>query len=102
LSIAITGVELFTNGKTKVQQPPDAIGYQHFCLVVDDLEQALQHLAGINVHPHRGPFAGGAQYRIAFISDPHGNIIELMQIQPESPIKTKTGQRGRPARLNTF
>ena len=25
-------VELFTNGKTKVQQPPDAIGYQHFCL----------------------------------------------------------------------
>ena len=27
-------IELFTNGKTKVQQPPDAIGYQHFCLVV--------------------------------------------------------------------
>ena len=55
-------IELFTNGKTKVQQPPDAIGYQHFCLVVDDLEQALQHLAGMNVHPHRGPFAGRAQY----------------------------------------
>jgi lactoylglutathione lyase len=47
-------VELFTNGKNKLQQPPDAIGYQHFCLQVDDLEQALQHLAGMNVHPHRG------------------------------------------------
>ena len=79
-------VELFTNGKTKVQQPPDAIGYQHFCLVVDDLEQALQQLASVNVYPHRGPFAGRAQYRIAFISDPDGNIIELMQIQPGSPI----------------
>jgi lactoylglutathione lyase len=79
-------IELFTNGKTKVDQPRDAIGYQHFCLLVDDLEQALQHLAGMNVHPHRGPFAGRAQYRIAFISDPDGNIIELMQMQPESPM----------------
>jgi catechol 2,3-dioxygenase-like lactoylglutathione lyase family enzyme len=99
--MAITGVELFTNGKTKVQQPPDAIGYQHFCSVVDDLEQALQHLAGMNVHPHRGPFAGGAQYRIAFISDPDGNIIELCKSSRSRPSigsKTKTGQRGRPAR----
>ncbi len=79
-------VELFTNGKSKVQHPPDAIGYQHFCLQVDDLEQALAHLAGMNVHPHRGPFAGRAQYRIAFISDPDGNIIELMQIDRGSPI----------------
>jgi catechol 2,3-dioxygenase-like lactoylglutathione lyase family enzyme len=79
-------VELFTNGKSKVQNPPDAIGYQHFCLQVDDLEQALAHLADMNVHPHRGPFAGRAQYRIAFISDPDGNIIELMQIDPGSPI----------------
>jgi catechol 2,3-dioxygenase-like lactoylglutathione lyase family enzyme len=79
-------VELFTNGKNKAQLPPDAIGYQHFCLQVDDLAQALQHLASVDVHPHRGPFAGRANYRIAFISDPDGNIIELMQIQPDSPI----------------
>ena len=43
-------VELFTNGKNKVQLPSDAIGYQHFCLQVDDLEQALQHLASIAAH----------------------------------------------------
>jgi catechol 2,3-dioxygenase-like lactoylglutathione lyase family enzyme len=79
-------VELFTNGKSKLQESPDAIGYQHFCLQVNDLEQALQHLASVNVHPHRGPFAGRGQYRLAFISDPDGNVIELMQIQPESPI----------------
>ena len=82
-------VELFTNGKNKVQLPPDAIGYQHFSLQVDDLEQALRHLASVDAHPHRGPFAGRANYRIAFISDPDGNIIELMQIQPDSPIYRK-------------
>ena len=79
-------VEFFTNGKNKPEQRPDAIGYMHFCLVVDDLDQALKHLAVMNVSPHRGPFVGRAQQRIAFISDPDGNIIELMQIPPESPI----------------
>jgi lactoylglutathione lyase len=79
-------VELFTNGKNKMEQPSDAIGYMHFCLLVDDLDKALQHLALINVHPDRGPFIGRAKQRIAFIADPDGNVIELMQIPPESEI----------------
>ena len=79
-------VELFTHGKNKIEQPPDAIGYMHFCLLVDDLEKALQHLAAIDVHPDRGPFIGRANQRIAFIADPDGNVIELMQIPPESEI----------------
>jgi catechol 2,3-dioxygenase-like lactoylglutathione lyase family enzyme len=79
-------IELFTNGKTRIQESSNAIGYQHFCLQLDDLEQALQHLANVNVHPNRGPFAGRGKYRIAFISDPDGNVIELMQIDPGSPI----------------
>ena len=45
-------VELFTNGKTKLQQPPDAIGYQHFCLQVDDLEQALAALSRVSMYIH--------------------------------------------------
>lgn len=79
-------VEFFTQGRNKPDSQPDAIGYMHFCLVVDDLDQALKHLAAMDVYPHRGPFVGRAQQRIAFISDPDGNIIELMQIPPESPI----------------
>ena len=79
-------VEFFTNGKNKVQQPRDAIGYQHFCLLVDDLDQALRHLADMNVHPDRPRFIGRAQQRIAFISDPDGNVIELMEVPPESEI----------------
>lgn len=78
-------VEFFTNGKNRVEQPPDPIGYLHFCLLVDDLEAALKHLAAMNVHPDRR-FIGRAGQRIAFISDPDGNSIELMEIPPESAI----------------
>ena len=79
-------VEFFTNGKNKATQPPDPVGYLHFCLLVDDLGSALKHLAEMNVRPDRGPFIGRAHQRIAFISDPDGNVIELMEIPPESEI----------------
>jgi lactoylglutathione lyase len=79
-------VEFFTNGRNKSEPLPDAIGYMHFCLLVDDLNSALEHLAAMNVHPERGPFTGRAQQRIAFVSDPDGNVIELMQIPRESAL----------------
>lgn len=78
-------VEFFTGGKNLLPSPPEPIGYIHFCLVVDNLEQALDHLAEMNVKPER-KFIGRAKQRIAFISDPDGNSIELMEIPPESPI----------------
>ncbi len=65
--------------------PADLIGYLHFCLQVDNLEQALEHLARMNVKPER-KFIGRAQQRIAFISDLDGNSIELMEIPPQSAI----------------
>ena len=65
--------------------PPEPIGYVHFCVVVDDLEQALEHLAEMGVKPER-EFIGRAAQRIAFINDPEGNSIELMEIPPESAI----------------
>ncbi len=40
----------------------------------------------MNVQPQRPVREGRSQYRIAFISDPDGNLIELMQIRPESAI----------------
>jgi catechol 2,3-dioxygenase-like lactoylglutathione lyase family enzyme len=78
-------VELFPGGKNMLASPPDPIGYVHFCLVIDNLEQALDHLAKMNVKPER-KFIGRAKQRIAFISDPDGNSIELMEIPPESEI----------------
>ncbi|MDP2607324.1 MAG: VOC family protein [Deltaproteobacteria bacterium] len=77
-------IELFSGGKNIPTSPPDPIGYLHICLLVDDLEQALEHLAEMNVKPVR-KFIGRAEQRIAFINDPDGNSIEVMQIPPESP-----------------
>ncbi len=78
-------VEFFTGGKNLLASPADPIGYRHFCLVVDDLEPALAHLAKMNVAPDR-KFIGRARQRIAFISDPDGNSIELMDIPRDSEI----------------
>jgi lactoylglutathione lyase len=79
-------IEIFTNGTEKTQTVASAIGYQHFCLVVNDINEALQHLAAMNVHPQRPPRMGRSHYWISFIADPDDNIIELMQITPESAI----------------
>jgi lactoylglutathione lyase len=79
-------IEIFTNRKPRAEQPADAVGYQHFCLIVDDIDETLKHLAAMNVQPQRPVREGRSQYSIAFISDPDGNLIELMQIRPESAI----------------
>jgi lactoylglutathione lyase len=79
-------IELFTNGHEKMAIPRDATGYQHYCLAVDDLNQMLDHLAAMNVYPERPPRAGRSHYLIAFVADPDGNVIELMEIKPESAI----------------
>ena len=78
-------IELFPGGKNHLASPADPIGYIHFCLVLDNLDQALEHLAKMNVKPER-KFIGRAKQHIAFISDPDGNSIELMEIPPESEI----------------
>ena len=79
-------VELFTGGKEEMKHPSDAIGYMHFCLVVNDIHQALAHLTAMNAKIERPLFDGRAKQKIFFISDPDGNIIELMEIPPGSPI----------------
>ena len=78
-------IELFPGGKNMLSSPPDPIGYIHFCLVLDNLEQAIEHLANMNIKLDR-KFIGRAKQRIAFVSDPDGNSIELMEIPPESEI----------------
>lgn len=79
-------IEIFTGGTARTAIPPKAIGYQHFCLIVDDIDEALRHLADMNVFPERPPREGRANYLIAFINDPDGNPIELMQLRSESAI----------------
>ncbi len=79
-------IELFPNGKNPIQEPPEPVGYAHTCLVVDDLAATLAHLAALGVAPAAAPRTGRAGQRLAFITDPDGNRLELMEIPPASPI----------------
>ena len=79
-------IELFTGGQRKIESPSDRAGYMHFCLLVDDIDEALSHLTAMKAHIERPLFTGRAKQRIFFISDPDGNVIEMMEIPLESPI----------------
>jgi lactoylglutathione lyase len=82
-------VELFPGGKQPLEPPAvpgEAIRYEHYCVLVDDLDATLAHLASHGVTPASPPRTGRAGQRLAFIADPDGNRIELMEIPPVSPI----------------
>jgi lactoylglutathione lyase len=56
-------------------------GYNHFAMAVDDIDAALAGLAEIGVEPEKPPYRPGGRDelpRIAFVSDPDGYRIELI------------------------
>jgi lactoylglutathione lyase len=78
-------VELFQGGDGERQPDPvaDGSGYLHFCITVEDLDDALETLR------HKGLAVGQARTgtsgaRIYFIDDPDGNKIELAELNAAS------------------
>lgn len=78
-------VELFPNGEGTVAPRGLAAGFNHLCLVVDDLHATVEELRSRGVVPTREPQQGMDHNWQAWLQDPEGNAIELMQIMPESP-----------------
>ncbi len=79
-------IELFPGGSEPAPPNERALGYAHTCLVVDDLAATLAHLATLGVTPTAPPRVGRAAQQLAFIADPDGNQIELMEIPPTSTL----------------
>ena len=55
-------------------------GYGHIALTVDDLDGALEQLAGQGIEPERPPYTvreGGS--RLCFVGDPDGYRVELIE-----------------------
>lgn len=77
-------LELFTGGPAPEAQRPRG-SYLHLCLVVDDLVAVVEDLRAKGVAIDREPKRGRDANLQAWIKDPDGNAIELMQIAPESP-----------------
>jgi len=77
-------IELFPGGA-----PPDPsrreASFMHLCLAADDLRALVEELRGQGV-PIDQEIKVGLDHNLqAWISDPDGNPVELMQLSPESP-----------------
>lgn len=77
-------LELFPGATRAVTTPPDSIGYHHFCLQVDNLKTTVAELEARGVTIDRPIKLGKDGNLQAWIVDPDGNRIELMQILPDS------------------
>jgi lactoylglutathione lyase len=56
-------------------------GYNHVALTVDDIEATLRTLSAIGVEPEKPPYRPGDRDdlpRIAFVADPDGYRVELI------------------------
>ena len=78
-------IELFYGGIEAQAWHDDLIGFNHLCFRVDDIHASVQEIrdAGypIDIESKQG-VDGNWQ---AWVRDPNGVRIELMQIMPESP-----------------
>jgi len=76
-------IEIFPDG-TGDTPGRDQIGLTHVCWTVDDMDAALAELAERGV-PLTTPLRRGRSGNLqAWITDPEGNRVELMQMSPES------------------
>jgi lactoylglutathione lyase len=64
------------------QEPYDlGTGYNHIAVTVDDIESVLADLGAMGVEPEKPPYRPGGRDelpRIAFVADPDGYRIELI------------------------
>lgn len=78
-------IELFYGGEHKSELLPKQIGFNHFCLEVDDIDEIANHLKAngltLDVEPKRGKDTNWQ----CWVRDPDGNRIEFMQLNPGSP-----------------
>jgi len=78
-------LELFPGGEGEVARRGRLAGYNHYCLVVDDLRATLRELEARGLAITGEPVLGMDHNWQHWIADPDGNAIELMQVTPESP-----------------
>ena len=84
-------IELFPHGP---QPTPDAkTSYRHLCLLTDDLRATVESLREQGVVIEREPLLGKDHNWQAWLRDPDGNQIELMQLAEESP-QRQAARRG--------
>jgi lactoylglutathione lyase len=73
-------LELFPDGVGGRAPDAEAVGLNHVCLAVDDIDAVLAELASRGVTPTRPKKVAVDRNAQAWIEDPDGHRIELMQL----------------------
>jgi lactoylglutathione lyase len=76
-------LELFPGGPEPASDRVQS--FRHVCLLTDDLRSAIERLRAQGVAIEREPQEGLDRNLQAWIRDPDGNAIELMQLSEDSP-----------------
>ncbi|GHU78889.1 hypothetical protein FACS1894191_0510 [Clostridia bacterium] len=78
-------IELY-DGSTEVLEPDQKrAGFSHVCIEVEDINAAAAYIESKGVKLDSPPKRGVDMNYQAWVTDPDGTRIELMQIDPESP-----------------
>ncbi len=75
-------IEVFPDAVGDRAPPREAIGLNHMCITVDDVESVVAQLDKAGVPLFQPLKMGGDGNRQAWIQDPDGNRIELMEMSP--------------------
>ncbi|ADH97818.1 VOC family protein [Salisediminibacterium selenitireducens] len=78
-------IELFHGGRVHVETAPGTIGFNHLCVEVTDMAALVRHLNEQGVPIDVGPLRGKDFNEQCWVTDPDGNPIEFMAIDPRSP-----------------
>jgi len=78
-------IELFYGGEPATGFSRTTAGFQHLCLQCDDIPRTVGELAARGVPIESAPKRGKDGNTQAWVVDPDGVRIELMEISPESP-----------------
>lgn len=89
-------VELFPGGVPGPRPSFAEVGYQHLCYVVEDARAAMEAMRAKGA-PIDGNFrTGTAKCHLFMTHDPDGNVIEIMELPPESLQAQATRRFSRP------
>ena len=77
-------LEVFPEGEGERASEREAVGYNHMCLQVPDIEQTVRELNEAGVEMIRPKVQGADGNWQTWIEDPDGHRIELMQMAADS------------------
>lgn len=77
-------IEIFPYAVGDEAPPREAIGLNHTCITVDDIDAVVAQLEAAGIPLLQPKITGADGNRQAWIADPDGNRFELMQMMPGS------------------